>query len=168
MLLAENGADLKAITKDEKETALHILCSAEPAEKRSPNAAIIYQLLDVIRKKQNCENDDIDAVINLGDCNGLTPLMLATSHPDCDAKVVRVLVDAFCADVNSTDRGGGTALHHAAVVGSYEIAKALLDQPNIDINARDRQLATPLSTAVMHSQVDIVRLLLEKLSLIHI
>jgi ankyrin repeat protein len=88
------------------------------------------------------------------DSAGCTPLMYAVTGKDLER--VRVLVTRV--DVNTQDRDGKTALHHAAVGGQPRMVKALLQQ-KASINVRDKDGATALFYAAMCGYEDVVRLL---------
>ncbi len=58
---------------------------------------------------------------------GQTLLMIACIAPEGNVENVRLLLDSG-ADINATDRGGGTALMYAAHAGKVEILKYLLQR----------------------------------------
>ena len=120
------------------------------------------------------------ADVNARNENGITPLLLATSHPGGrtpgapaseDPAVVSVLLEAG-ADVDARGRGGNTALINAAGGKLLETTRGgmfdLGDNPGIvaallaagaDVNARS-QATTPLHGAAFAEDLESVRMLL--------
>ncbi len=58
-------------------------------------------------------------------------------------------------------RGGETALHHAAISGEIKVAKLLLER-GADINQRDLKGSTPLYLAAENNQSEMVSMLLDR------
>ena len=66
-----------------------------------------------------------------------------------------------CKNINEQDRNGRTALHVAAMNGSYEAAKLLLDQKEIDASRPDRDGKTALHLAAVHGGSMVLKRLLD-------
>ena len=62
------------------------------------------------------------------------------------------------ADVNQTDSGKHTALHHAAANGHTATVDALI-QGRADVNAVNEDGKTPLDWAKLHGRTEVARLL---------
>jgi ankyrin repeat protein len=74
-----------------------------------------------------------------------------------------ILGDSICrkrTNINSKNKDGRTALHHAVVKGSKEIVRLLLKN-GADVNVKDSDGKTPLILASMRGNVEIMKLLLE-------
>jgi ankyrin repeat protein len=93
---------------------------------------------------------------NISDIYGWTPLMRATNE-NRDA-VVRELLKIKETDVDAKDEHGDTALHHAAVKGHVEIARALLARgakvQSVNVDGR-----TPLMIASAQGYAQLAKIL---------
>ncbi|KAH6902662.1 ankyrin repeat-containing domain protein [Coprinopsis sp. MPI-PUGE-AT-0042] len=87
------------------------------------------------------------------------PLVNAAHRGHTD--IVKLLLDVPYIDINKTNRGGGTALHCAAISGRIEIARLLLQVSNINVNAMSESAdATALMYASRAGHTEVVNLLL--------
>jgi ankyrin repeat protein len=93
---------------------------------------------------------------NRADVYGWTALMRAVEQNRPAA--ARALLGAPAVNVNARDEHGGTALHHAAALGSKEIAGMLLEH-GADRRARDRDGRTPAMIAVAQGYAALARAL---------
>ena len=95
------------------------------------------------------------AYINARDCNGWTPLHLAsTGHHYKDDSVIRLLLE-HGADLNVQSQSGWTPLQWASYNGALEAVRLLLDH-GADIEVKDNSGKTALQRAVMeghHNEV---------------
>lgn len=90
--------------------------------------------------------------------DGATPLHVAASHGHVG--IVRLLLQAEPADVNTRrDSSGRTALHTAAAHGRAAAAHALI-AAGADVNLARDNGSTPLHAAAAHGHAEVVRLLL--------
>jgi hypothetical protein len=77
-----------------------------------------------------------------------------------DGHAVHKLLELDSDAVNATDEAGNTALHWAAVRGSWRIFSELLGE-GADVNAVGGDGGTPLHWACHHDRADMVKLLLD-------
>ena len=93
------------------------------------------------------------------DSDGITPLMLASSHGHTD--IVTLLINRN-SDVNRKDADGRTALHHAVRHNHVRVADILIRLGGARVDAADRTKgATSLSYAALHGNLAIARCLVE-------
>jgi len=120
-LLVENKANLTLVNK-QKRTPLHLAKKAKIAE-----------LLIRARAK-----------VNVGDENGNSPLILATSRGD--EKVVQLLIENG-ADVDFSNFNGETSLHYAVANDDETIVDLLLQNgANVSITNKDGKTPEQLAT----------------------
>ena len=95
---------------------------------------------------------DFTTDLNLQDCMGKTPLLLAAEAANIDAMDTLVQRGAR---VDLTDAEGRTALHLAVKSEDVAAVSWLLDHTTIDVNAHDTQHQTPLSLCAesVHAQI---------------
>ena len=96
------------------------------------------------------------AHVDTGGFDADTPLIASAERGDAD--VIRALLRAR-ADVQATDKFGGTALHRAAERGDGEVAD-LLAKAKADVNARDSFGRCPLHLAALYGREDVRRALI--------
>ena len=136
-----------AATQGDSETVAALLSHGAAVNARAENgwtamtlaaatgqAAVVRQLLAA------------GADANIADIYGWTPLMRAV---DSDRfEVIRVLLQNRSVRVNARDDQGETALHHAAAMGSLEIARLLIKH-GADPRSKDAAGRTPASVAAV-------------------
>jgi ankyrin repeat protein len=93
---------------------------------------------------------------NLGDAQGVTPLMHAAGSGHVD--VVQALLAAK-ANPRITDEAGKSALMHASELGQSAAVKALLAARDTNPNAQDRQGRTALQLAEANGHIAVAALL---------
>ncbi|KAH6908130.1 ankyrin repeat-containing domain protein, partial [Coprinopsis sp. MPI-PUGE-AT-0042] len=74
-------------------------------------------------------------------------MVLPSSEPW--AQCLKKLLSFGELEMNETDGGGMTALHHAAGKGDAELIRALSQRPDINMNATSNDGLTPLMMAVL-------------------
>lgn len=138
-ILIEQGADLKAISKDGK-TPLHY------ATEQS-NSDIIIQLII-----------GDPSLLNSKDNNDETPLHHAIQSNNLAATDTLIKKEAL---LNETNKNGETPLHLAVKKGNSDIIKILLDN-NVNLKIEDKDGLTPIHRATKEGKLDIIKALLEK------
>lgn len=102
-----------------------------------------------------------DAVINVRDNSGCTPLLIAAQygHADLAAFLIRK-----GANPNAVDDSRDTALHWAAYKGSVDVCGLLMHLNGVDtqLSTKDTYGQTPLHLASLRGCTDVVRYLLEQ------
>ena len=102
-----------------------------------------------------------DAVINVRDNSGCTPLLIAAQygHADLAAFLIRK-----GANPNAVDDARDTALHWAAYKGSVPVCGLLMHLNGVDaqLTTKDTFGQTPLHLASLRGNTDVVRYLLEQ------
>jgi len=83
-----------------------------------------------------------------------------------DLAKVKELVEKDASQVNTKDEAGNIPLHHAAMIGSIEIAEFLLLKGS-DINVQNTRLNTPLHEALNAQKTEMAKFLIEKNADIH-
>jgi len=83
-----------------------------------------------------------------------------------DLAKVKALVEKDASLMNLKDEAGNAPLHHAAIVGSVEMAEFLLLK-GTDINAPNTRLNTPLHEALNAQKTEMAKFLIEKGADIH-
>ncbi len=78
-----------------------------------------------------------------------------------DLAKVKTLIEKDSSLLNIKDAAGNTPLHHAAIMGSVELAELLLSK-GADINAVNAQQNTPLHEAIGTKKENVASLLIEK------
>jgi len=78
-----------------------------------------------------------------------------------DLVKVKGLIEKDVSLVNIKDEAGNTPLHHAAMIGSYDIIEYLLSR-GADIDAQNTQLNTPLHEAIQSRKENSSALLIKK------
>jgi ankyrin repeat protein len=106
---------------------------------------------------KNALNSDFDPTAK--DWNGVTALMAATTNITNGERWMDLFLD-HKGDVKVTDKFGRTALHHAAMNGSYDAISVLLKH-GADMEAVDSSGKTPLLRAAWHRGVDPVKALVD-------
>lgn len=96
--------------------------------------------------------------IDARDCNGLTPLYLASQSGR--AEVVSALL-ASGASANAVGRFGRTPLHRAARGGHAAVVRALLSSTGIRLNDRQEGGDSALHEAASNGSTEIVELLIK-------
>lgn len=94
--------------------------------------------------------------INLQNKEGITCLIAATQYNH--EKVVELLLDQEDINVDSADKNGYTALHHACRKGSKVIVDCLL-QKNADIHRYTCNGSTPLKLVAEYENQDLINVL---------
>jgi ankyrin repeat protein len=139
--LLNKGADCRA-TNSDGSSALHF------ATKGSNAVAIDL-----------CLEEGMD--INQRDNVDITPFHIAAAFAK-DAKILKLLLQNK-ADINATDKNGGTALHFASMEGNLTSIRFCLENgllPRINDALKDG--ATPLDLACKSSNFEVVELLVTK------
>ena len=151
-MLVEAGGDVNQ-RSSQGWTALHVLAFIE-SELLASNEAEIARILV-----------SSGANPNLGDLNGMTPLMHAVREGNIGAFLALYSVGA---EIGIKDQKGWTALHHCVATESAEgkndnnllLAQMLLNR-GANINGSTDDLSTPLMVAAAGGHVEAVKFLLE-------
>jgi hypothetical protein len=98
-------------------------------------------------------------------CSRGTALHIAAAEGHLD--MVKLLVEAYHADVAQVDRLGSNALHHAARSGNIECLKYLQER-GLNYNDTDKKGNTVLHYACSSGSIDVVQLVLEHQSVLSI
>ena len=120
--LLKNGCQVNILSREEQEELLHHAC-------REGDVFLVEALLD-----SGCN-------INCVDSDGLTPLMVATSHE----KVVKKLILAG-ANLGMRTASGNTALHRAATHNNIQCG-ILLVEGGASVRTKNKLSQTPLHLA---------------------
>ena len=63
-------------------------------------------------------------------------------------------------NIDLSDKGGRSSLHHAANLGHFEMAELLIDKGLVPVDPKDKRDRRPLHYAAFGNHADLVRLLL--------
>ncbi|KAF4518750.1 hypothetical protein B566_EDAN006154 [Ephemera danica] len=161
---------VKAVVAGDTEEVCYLIAQKEDvnyldSEKRSPLHVAAFcgfsRIIEVLI--------DNGARVNAKDTRWLTPLHRAYREWQTPLHVAAANNAVQCAEniipllpnnnINITDRGGRTCLHHAAYNGHHEMSELLLTN-GVMVNALDKQDRRALHWAAYMGHCDVVRLLL--------
>ncbi|KAG2484953.1 hypothetical protein HYH03_016251 [Edaphochlamys debaryana] len=151
-MLADHGANMNAVTKDDRTAVAMVLAAATTA--KPPAASPAADLLEALLKR----GASPDGVTEAGELKAPSPLYIAVTSKW--PEVVRLLLAAK-PDTEACTSNKWRPLHSAAREGHAGIVKMLLDA-GAEIDGLNKDKATALYIAVQEKKLDVAGLLLER------
>lgn len=140
-LIDNGGVDVAGLEDSDGNGALHLAARFDKPE-------IVQCLMDTLEGRPD--------VINCGNHNEVTPLLMATANGH--SAVAMTLINNSATDVNKCDSNLRSPLWAVAFDGNLALTKQLMERGAI-VATRDINHTTPLMAAVMGGHLEIVKLL---------